>query len=481
MEILSGIRGVMGRAARRGAAVAALAAGLASSPHLARANGRFPASNMLVAEPDDPSHLVLRATYGLLFSSDGGGSWDWVCEKAVGYGGAEDPSVTVTKSGAVVVGMFHGMARSTDGGCTWQHDATWPQSVVDLTLRKAAPRRVYAATCVFSRDAGGSLFKNAIDVSDDEGESWTTRATLDPTILVDSVEVAESDPSRVYVSAIRPRGHDTAGLLLVSDDDGAHFQELPVPFEPTDRGIYIAAVDPKNAARIYLRTTGVDSGRLLVSDDAGKSFREAQRGGPIPGFALADDGATAYVGGKDGLLRYAAGLVGSAEKTSATAIQCLASVGPTLWACAPVGAGFVLGSSTNGGSTFTPRLTLAGMRGPLHCADGASVATTCAADWAAIEALVNPRLDARNERGKDGGTVAPAAPSAKSSCGCATVGAPAEPGAGFALASLIAALAALVLHRARATAVRPRRLVARDRGHGWERGERVRPRDGERR
>ncbi len=463
-------------AGRRGAIVAAFAAaGLATSSREAMANGRFPASSMLVAQPDDPSHLVLRATYGLLFSSDGGGSWDWVCEKAVGYGGAEDPSVTVTKSGAVVVGTFHGMARSTDGGCTWQHDATWPQSVVDLTLRKAAPRRVYAATCVFSRvaDAGGSLFRNAVDVSDDEGESWGTRATLDPTILVDSIEVAESDPSRVYVSAIRPRGHDTAGLLLVSDDDGAHFRELPVPFEPTDRGIYIAAVDPKNAARVYLRTTGVDSGRLLVSEDAGKSFREAQRGGPIPAFALADEGATVYVGGpKDGLLRYAAGVVGSAEKQSSMAVQCLASIGPTLWACAPVGAGFVLGSSTDGGRSFAPKLTLAGMRGPLRCADGASVASTCAADWAAIEALVNPRLDPRSDGGKVGGAVAPAGPAAKSSCGCTTVGAPAEPGARFALGSLIAALAVLVLHRRRATILRPGRRLARRRGH---RGERVWP------
>jgi len=77
----------------------------------ALANGRFPASSMLVARPGDPSRLAMRATYGLLLSSDGGSSWDWVCERAVGYGGNEDPSVVISGSGALVVGTFTGTSR----------------------------------------------------------------------------------------------------------------------------------------------------------------------------------------------------------------------------------------------------------------------------------------------------------------------------------------------------------------------------------
>ncbi len=66
---------------------------------------------MLVQKPGDSSHLVLRATYGLLFSNDGGANWDWVCERAIGYSGNEDPTIAISGSGAVIVGTFAAMMQ----------------------------------------------------------------------------------------------------------------------------------------------------------------------------------------------------------------------------------------------------------------------------------------------------------------------------------------------------------------------------------
>jgi len=388
----------------------------------AYANGRFPAANMLVARPGDPSRLVLRATYGILLSSDGGATWDWMCERAVGYIGNEDPTVAITGSGATLVAMFGGFARSTDGGCAWQRDPKGPESVVDMAIRPSKPNSVYAVSSHFAKvgDAGTSLFHSEVLVSDDAGAHWTTRAVLDPSLLVDSVEVAPSDPERIYVSAIRPRGKDTRAVLLVSSDDGARFKEHEVPFETTDRGVYIAAVDPNRADRVYLRTTGVDASRVVVTDDGGKTTRTAFDGGQLLGFALADDGATVYAGGpKEGLL------VASATdlrftKRSPLPVQCLTTIGATLWACAPTRSGFVLAASANGGATFSPKLTLAGMRGPLRC-DPATAGKTCAADWASFQALVSSD-DANNA--KDAGPPPKAAPDAPASraCGCTTPG-----------------------------------------------------------
>jgi hypothetical protein len=202
-------------------------------------------------------------------------------------------------------------------------------------------------------------------------------------------------------------------VLLVSDDDGAHWKERPLPFTSDDRGVYIAAVDPKSAARIYVRTSGVDASHLLVSDDGGKALREVIRGGPMQGFALADDGATIYVGGpKDGLLRASASDL-RFEKRTPTPIQCLTSVGATLWACAPMTAGFVLGASDDHGATFAPKLTLAGMRGPLQCT-APSAMDQCTADWTALRALVG------GGRPASAASAAPAAPPGKpTACGCA--------------------------------------------------------------
>ncbi|MFO0674015.1 MAG: hypothetical protein U0235_31080 [Polyangiaceae bacterium] len=53
----------------------------------ARANGRFPAANQLEATPGNDGSLVLRTTFGILFSNDGAKTWDWVGERGVGYGG----------------------------------------------------------------------------------------------------------------------------------------------------------------------------------------------------------------------------------------------------------------------------------------------------------------------------------------------------------------------------------------------------------
>jgi hypothetical protein len=423
------------------ARVVGAAAVLIACEGAALANGRFPAASMLVAQPGDASHLVLRATYGVLFSNDGGGSWDWVCEKPLGYGGAEDPSVVVTGSGATVVGAFKAMARSSDRGCTWRREAGWPAGVVDMALRPSAPDRLYAISTLYARSTdAGAEFRSALLVSEDGGESWSSRGAIDPSLLLDSVEVAPSDPSRVYVSAIRPRGRATAGVVLVSDDDGRHWSERAFTFAPTDRGLFIAAVDAKRRDRLYLRTSGPEANRVAVSDDGGRTSRVVFVGESLQGFALGDDGATVYVGGaKDGLQRASASEL-RFDRTWANPVQCLTMVEGTLWACTSNVTGFVLGTSVDRGVTFTPKLTLAGMRGPVACADGGTAAE-CAADWAALRQLVG--VDARADAGveRDAGTP-PAPPGPRKACGCSTPGAPAGPWGGCASVALAIAVQA---------------------------------------
>jgi hypothetical protein len=232
-------------------------------------------------------------------------------------------------------------------------------------------------------------------------------------------------------------------VLFVSVDGGAHWKERSIPFTPQDRGVYIAAVDPKNAARLYLRTNSTDASHLLVTDDGGDTVREVLHGGPMRGFALADDGATVYVGGpNDGLLRATTSDFQFAKR-SPTAVQCLTSIGSALWACTPTSAGYVLGASTDEGATFTEKLRLAGMRGPLKCAAPSAI-DVCAGDWSAFRLLAGPVpvVDA---------SVAPQlsqdAPrrSSSSACGCALAGAPTSKSAFVAM--FLAALALVVTLR----------------------------------
>ncbi|MGH7285683.1 MAG: WD40/YVTN/BNR-like repeat-containing protein, partial [Polyangiaceae bacterium] len=353
------------------------------------ANGRFPATSMLVQKPGDPSHLALRATFGVVLSNDGGKDWDWICERAMGFGGSEDPSLLITGSGAILVGTFAGMRRSTDGGCHFAHDASWPANVIDLTARPAAPDRVYAVSSRFSSETdAGNAYASQLFVSNDAGATWSLRSTLDPSLLIDSVEVAPSDPERVYVSAVRPEAAHVNGVLLESDDDGAHWMAHKISLEPAEQGLYVAAVDPKNASRVYLRTSGTESGRVFATDDAGKtvSVPFLQEKNALSGFALADGGATIYAGGFGGVWS-GASKDGQLTKASSTHVQCLASIGSALWSCTPASEGYVLGTSIDHGVKFAPALTLSGMRGPLQCAPPSDM-DGCAADWPALRDLV---------------------------------------------------------------------------------------------
>ena len=92
---------------------AAAAVTLAGLPALA--NGRFPAAGQIVVDPSNPTHLLVRTTYGLNVSNDGGAHWSWICESAIGYGGTEDPMVAITADGTIIAGIFEGLSVTYQG------------------------------------------------------------------------------------------------------------------------------------------------------------------------------------------------------------------------------------------------------------------------------------------------------------------------------------------------------------------------------
>ena len=72
----------------------------------AAANGRFPRSERLLEDPRDTSHLILAGTFGLIVSSDAGGSWDYVCEASFAEAGLDlDPLVALASDGALLAGI----------------------------------------------------------------------------------------------------------------------------------------------------------------------------------------------------------------------------------------------------------------------------------------------------------------------------------------------------------------------------------------
>lgn len=357
-----------------------------SSSRTTAANGRYPASNKIVFSPGDDGLVVVRATYGMLLSNDLGTTWTWLCEGALGLPATteEDPPLGVSAGGAIVVGTqtpVAGLDVSTDIGCTWScvGGALAGQNIVDIAVRPDTPHSVLALASTFVFDDGGTSL-DAGPMSDtqlyeslDDGATWTALgAPIDPALLVDSVEVATTDPKRVYVSATRGFGPSRTAWLLVSTDGATTWTERPVPLNYSGRNeadIFIGAVDPTDADRVYLRTDG--ESELLASDDAGMTFQSVLSFvGPMLGFALSSDGSTIYAGGVEDGLHVGARASMTFVQKSTVDVQCLATQGASLWACASDDvSGFIAGVSSDDGLTFTPKLHL----------DSASAAVSCSA------------------------------------------------------------------------------------------------------
>jgi hypothetical protein len=159
-----------------------------------------------------------------------------------------------------------------------------------------------------------------------------------------------------------------------------------VPIDPTtETAAHVAAVDPADADRVYVRTQG--RSRLLATRDAGRTYSVAlELAGPMLGFALSSDGAKIYAGGPEDGLLVATRATLAFEHKSDLPLQCLAATGGTLWACADRSAGFFAARSTDDGAHFEPALSVDGIRAPIACAaeagasecGGAAFAQLCA-------------------------------------------------------------------------------------------------------
>lgn len=421
-----------------------LALAACAVPRAAAANGRFPAANQLARRAGSTQDYALRATYGLLLSSDGAKTWDWICENGAHYDSSVDPPIAYSAGGTLMVGTFTGLSSSTDRGCQWNVSAALPAAdVSDVTVRPDAPGSALAVFSSFGSDGGPGPYDTRLFETGDDGKTWSELASLDPALLAYSVEVGgAAKPSRVYVTAARNAGTPmVAPVLLVSDDGGKTFVERPVGIDGTkERGVYIAGVDPASADRVYLRTTGSEPGpnntsvpynRLRVTEDAGKTFAAIFTGHELLGFALSSDGAKVWVGGpSDGLLvAPRAGF--QFQPVSSLPIECLAALDGALWACSKTA--FALGVSADDGKSFAPVLQASQVRGPLACAAGAST-DVCASQWPAIRDLL--RIDAGAQPAPDAG---------RAGGGCSCDAAP-EARGGW-IAGALAALVALATLR----------------------------------
>jgi len=426
---------------------AALTLSLAASS--ASANGRFPIADQLVVDPSDASHIVLRTTYGILETSDAGAKWSWICEAAVGYGGTQDPAIGILSDGTVLAGVFEGLGVTHDRGCSWAMvgGVLEGEYIIDVSVQKDDPKRGVAMTSTGT----GMGFHVIVAETSDNGATWAQAGTaIMSDFIALTIDVAPSDPNRIYASGLV--GKVLAPAIERSDDRGKTWVRTYLDAAYAGDVPFLAAIDPQDPNRIYLRLSGDPVDRLLMSTDGAATWSEVFTGtDDLLGFALSPDGSRVAVGGpKDGV-QVAATADLMFTKTSSLYTRCLTWTDAGLYACAnEFTDNFTVGLSKDEGKTFQPIYHLPDIC-PIECPEGAPAPAACVQTWPGVAATLGIEPTAcggtapstsSSSSSSSGAGGSSTTTNNGSSCTCGTSGASALGGAGitFAFASFAARL-----------------------------------------
>ena len=208
----------------------------------AAAHGRDPYATKIHFQPGNEQHVLAGTTIGLVTSTDGGATWRWTCEEALHYLDPFDPDYAYAQSGSIAVQTFTGISVER-GTCSFDPTNLGMKYVSAI----AAAGTVFYAAAADGNDA-------AIYRSTDDGMTFTPLPGS-PGMPGDSwrsIEVAPSDPQRIYLAGYRYMGIVKQHLLYVSQNGGATFEPMSsTTLATTDSSlIEIAGIDA-NADIVY--------------------------------------------------------------------------------------------------------------------------------------------------------------------------------------------------------------------------------------
>jgi hypothetical protein len=350
---------------------------------VAFANGRFPEAQQIALAPPggDPKLIALRTTFGIIISHDAGKTWSWICEGALGFTGEWDPPIAITKDGRLWVGLPDGL-RSTRDGCTSDEVADFHgDRVTDLAVDGSGENLVVLMSPL-DRPAHVSIL-HANGKVDHVGGSFSGFQLV-------TVESAPSS-GKLYVSGA-PFGSGPRPHLFVAEK-GKDLVETKIDLPPK-ANVFVSAVDPKNDARVVIRTLAPSGTDVLISNDSGKTFvGKLHIGTLLHGFARSEDGKTLFVGSgnpEDGVYR-SDDRGETWTQINKVSVRCLASRGDSLFACSTPYRpnGFAIAVSTDRAQTFAPLNAFTDIGGPIACDGGAGA--VCGDAWPAQRVILNPK------------------------------------------------------------------------------------------
>lgn len=253
----------------------------------AAANGRLPATSTITFRQGHDSDIAVGLTFGLLLSHDGGQTWRWICEAAVGYGGMYDPVYAYTASGALFATTFNGLSVSHDG-CTFEPT---PEGAAFVSTSALDPNGAFYFAAAQVADPTHSVAQdfNLYRSTNDLATLPTpvrVAAMTDTNVWWQSIAIAPSDPKIVYLSGyhyIPKTGGGTVreGLLFRSTNAGAAgswtaLARTGLTLMPNSV-IHIAGIWKDDPTHLYARVEFIDNATtdaLYVSTNSGDTWTQ---------------------------------------------------------------------------------------------------------------------------------------------------------------------------------------------------------------
>ncbi|MEZ4255777.1 MAG: hypothetical protein R3A78_08660 [Polyangiales bacterium] len=403
----------------------------------AAAHGPFPQTTRVTFHPSDPNTILIQATFGMMITHDGGNSWSWICYEAVGFAFEEvliaQPTSTILDDGSVVVASRRGLSRGTPDACTFAspNEALEKAFLVDLERHPSDGASAFVVTA-------NARTENLVYGTADNGATWAPTGDPIDAVLFESLSVAPSDSTHMYLTATEPitAQNDTYRTLFYrTDDSGASWDRLEVTDPDTGSYLVLLATkptDPNVAVMMDLNRLDYTARRLYRTTDGGDHWSRITdlEGKRITSATWSTDGTALWFGGSSGTGLWVSSNDGATVSTvnADLEVYCMNFRDGELWTCSnQFTDGFAVGRSSDGGETFTGVFNFNDIRGLVECDDDSQVESVCAVQFLDLIRDLNLDLDGGSalsdaglvDAGADAG---PKTAKDTAGCGCRTAG-----------------------------------------------------------